>query len=93
MAEQVEKGLTQEAAEPTGADVAEDLDVAADGFVSRVVTGLSRHFGGDGDAVEKAAADNKCSVRVDVQEKKADKVDETPGSSPGQALVHVGASL
>ncbi len=86
MAEQVEKGLSQEAVELAGADVAEDLEAAGNGFASRVVAGLKRHLSGYGDAVEKAAADNKCGIRVDVQEKKADKVDEAPGSSPGQAL-------
>ncbi len=47
MADQVEKGLSQEAVEPTVEDVAEDLEAAADGFVSRVVAGLKQHFGDD----------------------------------------------
>ena len=55
MAEQVEKGQSQEAVEPAGPDVAEDLEAAAEGFVSRVVAGLKRHFGSDGEPVEKAA--------------------------------------
>ena len=70
MAEQVEKGPSQEAVEAAGPDASEDLDAAAEGFVSRVVAGLKWHFGSGGEAVEKAA----------------DKASETPGSSPGQAL-------
>ena len=65
MAEQVEKGLSQETAERTGAD---DLDAAADGFVSRVVAGLKRHFGGDGETVEKAASKADEALDADVGE-------------------------
>ena len=50
MAEQVEKGLSQEAAEPTRA---EDLDAAAEGFVSRVVAGLKQHFGDDAQPLQQ----------------------------------------
>ena len=57
MAEQVEKGLSQEAVEPTVEDVAEDLEAAADGFVSRVVVRLKRHFGDDAEPAQKSGKD------------------------------------
>ena len=68
MAEQVEKGPSQEAVEAAGPDASEDLDAAAEGFVSRVVAGLKRHFGSDGEPVEKAA----------------DKADETVDADAGE---------
>ena len=73
MAEQVEKGLTQETAEPTRADVSEDLEAAADGFVSRVVAGLKRHFGGDGEAPGSSPGQ--------ALEKAVGKADETLGGA------------
>ena len=73
MAEQVEKGLSQEAMEPVEADVAGDLDTAADGFVSRVVAGLKRHFGGNGEAPGSSPGQ--------ALEKAAGKASETLGSA------------
>ena len=69
MAEQVEKGRSTETVEPVGTDVAEDLDAAAEGFVSRVVSGLKRHFGGDGNTVEKAGETLGGTIRA-LREKK-----------------------
>ena len=39
--------------EPTVEDVAEDLEAAADGFVSRVAVRLKRHFGSDAESAQK----------------------------------------
>ena len=64
MAEQVEKGPSREAVEPA------DLDAAAEGFVSRVVAGLKRHFGSDGEAVEKAAGKADETLDADASEVK-----------------------
>ncbi len=82
MSEQVKKGQTQEATKPTGADVSEDLDAAADGFVSRVVAGLKRHFGSDGEAIEKADETLGGAVRA-LREKKGWTIVEAAAKMSG----------